>query len=42
LQQTYGPGVMNAAFVLAALPTLLVFLLAQNLIMRGIVIPVEK
>lgn len=42
LQQHYGPGVMNAAFVLASLPTLLVFLLAQNLIMRGIVIPVEK
>lgn len=42
LQQTYGPGVMNAAFVLAALPTLGVFLLAQNQIMRGIVIPVEK
>ncbi len=42
LQQSYGPGVMNAAFVLAALPTLLVFLLAQNQIMRGIVIPVEK
>ncbi|MCC5847429.1 MAG: carbohydrate ABC transporter permease [Verrucomicrobia bacterium] len=42
LQQSYGPGVMNAAFVIAALPTLLVFLLAQNQIMRGIVIPVEK
>ena len=42
LQQSYGPGVMNAAFVLAALPTLFVFLLAQNQIMRGIVIPVEK
>lgn len=42
LQQRHGPGVMNAAFVLAALPTLLVFLLAQNQIMRGIVVPVEK
>lgn len=42
LQQNHGPGVMNAAFVLAALPTLLVFLLAQNMIMRGIVVPVEK
>jgi len=42
MQQNYGSGVMNAAFVLAALPTLLVFLLAQNQIMRGIVVPVEK
>jgi multiple sugar transport system permease protein len=42
LQQQYGPGVMNAAFVLAALPTLLVFLFCQNLIMRGIVVPTEK
>jgi len=42
MQQNYGPGVMNAAFVLAALPTLLVFLIAQNQIMRGIVVPVEK
>lgn len=42
LQQNYGGGVMNAAFVLAALPTLFVFLLAQNQIMRGIVVPVEK
>lgn len=42
LQQNYGPGVMNAAFVLAAVPTLLVFLLAQRQIMRGIVVPSEK
>ncbi|MGA0332698.1 MAG: carbohydrate ABC transporter permease [Kiritimatiellia bacterium] len=42
LQQNYGPGVMNAAFVLASLPTLLVFLLAQRQILRGIVVPSEK
>lgn len=42
LQQNYGSGVMNAAFVLAALPTLAVFLLAQGQIMRGIVVPSEK
>jgi multiple sugar transport system permease protein len=42
LQQQYGPGVMNAAFVLAALPTLFVFLLAQRQILRGIVVPSEK
>ncbi|MDF3129214.1 carbohydrate ABC transporter permease [Kiritimatiellaeota bacterium B1221] len=42
LQQNYGSGVMNAAFVLAALPTLIVFLLAQRQILRGIVVPSEK
>jgi multiple sugar transport system permease protein len=42
LQQNYGPGVMNAAFVLAALPTLAVFLLAQQQILKGIVVPSEK
>lgn len=34
--------VIYAALVLAALPTLLVFVFAQNTIMKGIVIPVEK
>ena len=42
LQQNYGPGIMNAAFVLAAIPTLVIFLLAQGQIMRGIVVPSEK
>jgi multiple sugar transport system permease protein len=42
LQQTYGPGVQNAAYVLAAVPTLLAFLLAQRHILKGIVIPTEK
>ena len=42
LQQTYGPGVQNAAYVLAAIPTLLAFLLAQRHILKGIVIPTEK
>lgn len=42
LQQTYGPGVQNAAYVLAAIPTLVVFLLAQRHILKGIVIPTEK
>ncbi len=42
LQQEYGPGVMNAAFVLAAIPTLFVFLIAQRQIIRGIVVPTEK
>lgn len=42
LQQSKGVGIMNAAFLLAALPTLVVFLLCQKQIMRGIVVPVEK
>lgn len=42
LQQQHGPGVMNASFLIAAVPTLLVFLFCQNLIMRGIVVPAEK
>jgi len=33
---------MNAAFVLAAVPTLVVFLAAQRQILKGIVIPTEK
>lgn len=42
LQQGAHQSVVYAALVLAALPTLLVFVLAQNTIMKGIVIPVEK
>jgi multiple sugar transport system permease protein len=42
LQQTSGPGVVYASLVVAAVPTLLVFAFCQNIILRGIVIPVEK
>jgi len=35
------PGVF-AALLISALPTLVMFLLAQNVIMKGIVVPVEK
>jgi multiple sugar transport system permease protein len=31
-----------ASLLVAAIPTLLIFLFAQNIIMRGIVVPVEK
>ena len=34
--------VIYASLVVAAVPTLLVFILCQNLIMRGIVVPSEK
>ncbi|HEY3780434.1 MAG TPA: ABC transporter permease subunit [Fimbriimonadaceae bacterium] len=41
--QTYAPkAVTMAALVIAALPTLLVFLLAQNVIMKGIILPGER
>ncbi|MDH7570240.1 MAG: carbohydrate ABC transporter permease, partial [Armatimonadota bacterium] len=41
--QTWAPTfVMFAALVLAAIPTLLVFVFCQNIIMRGIIIPTEK
>lgn len=42
LQQRSGQGVIFASLLIAAIPTLLVFALCQNVIMRGIVVPVEK
>ncbi len=42
LQQGAAQPIIYAALVLASIPTLLVFVFAQNTIMKGIVIPVEK
>jgi multiple sugar transport system permease protein len=42
LQNTAPKSVMMAALTLAALPTLIVFLFAQNAITRGIVLPGER
>ena len=42
LQQRSGPGMVYSALILAALPVLLVFMFAQQIMMRGIVVPVEK
>jgi len=42
LQQRSGPGVIYASLLIAAIPTFMVFALCQNIIMRGIVVPVEK
>ena len=42
LQQRSGPGVVQASLLLAAVPTLAVFLACQRVLLRGIVIPVEK
>ena len=42
LQTQAHPAVVYASLVLAALPTFLIFAVCQNVIMRGIVVPVEK
>ena len=42
LQLNAHMGITFASLIIAALPTFLVFLFAQNIIMRGIVVPVEK
>ena len=42
LQQRSGQGVMYAALIIAAIPTLIIFIFCQNIILRGIVVPVEK
>lgn len=42
LQQFSSQGVVFASLLVAAVPTLLVFVLCQNVIIRGIVVPTEK
>ena len=42
LQQQSGQAVMYASLVVAAIPTFLIFLFCQNIIMRGIVVPSEE
>ena len=42
LQQRSGEGVIFASLIVAALPTFIIFVFCQNVIMRGIVVPVEK
>jgi len=42
LQQSSGPGVVYASVLITAVPTLVVYLFTQNLIMRGIVVPTDK
>ena len=42
LQQFSSQGVMFASLIVAAIPTLLVFIFCQNVIIRGIVVPTEK
>ena len=42
MQQRSGQGIIFTALVLASIPTFIIFVLCQNLIMKGIVVPVEK
>ncbi|NQU44590.1 ABC transporter permease subunit [bacterium] len=42
LQQRSGTGIIFASLIIAAIPTFVVFAFCQNVIMRGIVVPVEK
>ena len=42
LKQISGTAVMYASLIIAAIPTLIIFLFCQNMIMRGIVVPSEK
>ncbi len=42
LQQLVHPAVRYASLVVAAVPTLLIFLFCQNLIMRGIIVPIDR
>ena len=42
LQQMSGQSVMYASLIIAAIPTFVIFLFCQNIIMRGIVVPSEK
>jgi multiple sugar transport system permease protein len=42
LQQNAGSGIVYASILLTAIPTLAVYLAAQNFIMRGIIVPTDK
>ena len=42
LMQRFSPSVGYAAVVVAAIPTFLIFIFCQNIIIRGIVVPTEK
>jgi multiple sugar transport system permease protein len=42
LRQTVDPPVVYASLIITAIPTLVMFIFCQNLILRGIVVPSEK
>ena len=42
LQTASGQGVVFASLIIASIPTMFVFIFCQKIILRGIVVPVEK
>ena len=42
LQQRSAQSIIFASIVVAAIPTLLVFIFCQNIILRGIVVPTQR
>jgi multiple sugar transport system permease protein len=42
LQQFSSQGVVFASLMIAAVPTLLIFIFCQKVIIQGIVVPTEK
>ncbi|MBT3193169.1 MAG: ABC transporter permease subunit [Verrucomicrobia bacterium] len=42
LQMHSGEGIIYASILIAAIPTFILFVFCQNIIMRGIVVPTEK
>ena len=42
LQQEAGTGIVYASLLVAAIPTFVIFAFCQNIIMRGIVVPMES
>ena len=42
LQQSSCQAIIYSSLIIASIPTFLIFMLCQNVIMRGIVVPVEK
>ncbi len=42
LQMRSGQGVVYASLIIAAIPTFIIFFFCQQIILRGIVVPVEK
>ncbi len=42
LQSQSGQGVIYSSLLIAAIPTFIIFIFCQKIIMRGIVVPVEK
>jgi multiple sugar transport system permease protein len=42
LRQAVDPPVVYASLLITAIPTMIIFVTCQNIILRGIVVPSEK